>query len=90
MPPLTFWPGATRQVASALTANVCIMQMTSCPHKQAGANQCRSSPDEVALIDGGVVPRGSRRRQRKKNLTLTLQPSFMDDCRLLQRSNVLI
>lgn len=82
MPPLTFRPGATRQGASAVTANVCIMQMTSCPHKQVGANQChtplpsanqcRSLSCRSGCNRRGRRSSGGRRGQKKKKyLTLT-------------------
>lgn len=38
--PFIFWPGIPR-TEPRQTANVCIMQITSCPHKQAGTNQCQ-------------------------------------------------
>lgn len=58
--PFIFRP-ATPRTEPRQTANVCIMQITSCPHKQAGTNQCQSpfprpinvipSPTKVALIE---------------------------------------
>lgn len=83
MPPLTFRPGATRHGASAATANVCIMQITSCPHKQAGANQCQSplpSANQCRSLSSRSGSNGRGRRslgggQKKKNHTFTLSTS---------------